>query len=216
MGITISGPSTQIPTNVVEVGNEITQNQLNAITASQAPSSGNPLQTLSAIGGAVYGYTVHKVDKPTSSWSHPFPVGNFLVALKSNDNAWYPMVAQGTILGSAGNNFPVYQSYDFSFYDSNNSYIQLNNSGNSVEVGTNGDYYTASGNFNGEYTVTQNTVYNPANGPNFVGDWNGYNEAAMFFDYNANGGMGGTRYRYVYRDIGGLFYTADNDNFPPT
>jgi hypothetical protein len=216
MGISISGPSTQIPTNVVEVGNEITQNQLNAITASQAPSSGNPFQTFSAIGGAVSAYTIHKVDKPTSTWNHPFPVGSFMVALQANNNVWYPMVASGTILGSAGNDSPIYQSYDFSFYDSNNNWIPLNNNNGSVYVGSNGDYYIASGNFNGQYSVGQATQYVSANGPNYISnDWNGYIESNSFYDFNANGGMGGTMYRYVYHNGSGGFYTADNQNNPP-
>lgn len=216
MGITISGASTQIPTNVVEVGNEISQNAINAISAAQTPSSGNPFQTLSAIGGAVSGYTIHKVDKPVTNWSHPFPIGSFLVALQANSNVWYPMVASGTVLGSAGNNTDIYQSYDFSFYDSNSNYIQLNYSNGSVYVGQNGDYYIASGNFNGQYSVGQSAVYVQANGPSYVSnDWNGSIESNSFYDNNANGGMGGTMYRYVYHNGIGGFYTADNPNNPP-
>ena len=71
MGITISGPSTQIPTNVVEVGNEITQNQLNAITASLTPSVGNPMQTQSAmvqyLNGYVWPSIINKTTQPVAT-----------------------------------------------------------------------------------------------------------------------------------------------------
>ena len=47
----------QIPTNVVEVGNEITTDQLAAITNSSTPSAGNPLTTQSYISGLSYATT---------------------------------------------------------------------------------------------------------------------------------------------------------------
>ena len=40
--------STQIPTNVVEIGNEISASQLAAITSASAPTGGNPFLTTSA------------------------------------------------------------------------------------------------------------------------------------------------------------------------
>jgi hypothetical protein len=53
MGISISGPSTQIPTNVVEIGNEISQNAINAISASLTPSTGNPFSTSSELSSGL-------------------------------------------------------------------------------------------------------------------------------------------------------------------
>lgn len=47
----------QIPTNVVEVGNEITADQLAAITNSATPSAANPLTTQSYISGLSYATT---------------------------------------------------------------------------------------------------------------------------------------------------------------
>ena len=47
----------QIPTNVVEVGNEISADQLAAITNSSTPSAGNPLTTQSYISGLSYATT---------------------------------------------------------------------------------------------------------------------------------------------------------------
>ena len=47
----------QIPTNVVEVGNEISADQLGAITNSSTPSAGNPLTTQSYISGLSYATT---------------------------------------------------------------------------------------------------------------------------------------------------------------
>ena len=44
---------TQIPTNVVEVGNEISQNSINAISASASPATGNPFITTSALNSGL-------------------------------------------------------------------------------------------------------------------------------------------------------------------
>lgn len=42
----------QIPTNVVEVGNEISQNSINALAAASSPSTVNPLMTSSAVAAS--------------------------------------------------------------------------------------------------------------------------------------------------------------------
>ena len=44
----------QIPTNVVEVGNEITADQLGAITSASSPSAANPMATQSFVTGQGY------------------------------------------------------------------------------------------------------------------------------------------------------------------
>jgi len=46
--------SVQIPTNVVEVGNEISTQQLGAITSGSSPTSANPFATVSYISGLSY------------------------------------------------------------------------------------------------------------------------------------------------------------------
>jgi hypothetical protein len=51
MSISVS-IGTQIPTNVVEVGNEITSDQLAAITSASTPTSANPFVTTSALPAA--------------------------------------------------------------------------------------------------------------------------------------------------------------------
>ena len=56
MSISVS-VGVMIPTNVVEVGNEITADQLAAITNSATPSAGNPLTTQSYISGLSYATT---------------------------------------------------------------------------------------------------------------------------------------------------------------
>jgi hypothetical protein len=59
----------QIPTNVVEVGNEITSDQLGAIGAASTPSAANPFVTQSALPAA--GVTVDKATAnaiATSLW----------------------------------------------------------------------------------------------------------------------------------------------------
>jgi len=44
----------QIPTNVVEVGNEITNDQLAAITSSSTPSAANPYATVSTLVRTIF------------------------------------------------------------------------------------------------------------------------------------------------------------------
>jgi hypothetical protein len=53
MSINIS-VSVQIPTNVVEVGNEISTQQLGAITSGSSPTTANPFTTVSYISGLSY------------------------------------------------------------------------------------------------------------------------------------------------------------------
>ena len=71
MSLTISGPSTQIPVEVVEVGNEITQNQLNAITAGSLPATGNPFITDGAL--TAKGYAT--LASPTFTGTVTIPAG---------------------------------------------------------------------------------------------------------------------------------------------
>jgi hypothetical protein len=215
MGITISGPSTQIPTNVVEVGNEITQNQLNAITASNVPSTGNPLQTLSAVqtyvGNFVLPTVNQKINSPLSSWTHPFPaVGNFVCVLRPDTNLWWPWNTNGTQIHSvSGGTFQA--SYNFDFTDNNGSQIYLN--GN-PDVGTSNTVYTTLGQWDSvnqtTYSTTTSNSYYPANGPSNGGDWSGYvGNSGQFWDGSYY------QYRYAYHNGSGGFYTADNMNNPP-
>jgi hypothetical protein len=215
MGITISGPSTQIPTNVVEVGNEITQNQLNAITASNLPSTGNPLQTLSAVqtyvGNNVSPILSQKVDRAAVGWSHPFPIGgNFVLVFHHATNQWWPWNTAGTVLHSqvSGTN---QNSYNFDFHDWNGSFFSL--SGN-PDVGASYTNYNALGywdNVNGTtFSISTGTSYYSASGPSYAGNWdNPVGASSQFYD-----GMS-WYYRYVYLDGNGGFYTADNMNNPP-
>jgi hypothetical protein len=75
MSITVSTPATTIPINVVEVGNEISTNQLAAITGASSPSASNVFRTTSSI------YTA------TNTWNAPqqFDVtSNSAAALRIN------------------------------------------------------------------------------------------------------------------------------------
>jgi hypothetical protein len=216
MGITISGPSTQIPTNVVEVGNEITQNQLNAITASQTPSVGNPMQTQSAmvqyLNGNVWPSITNKTTQPQYNWNHPFPYsGNFVTVLKAETGQWWPWSSNGTLLGSVYNG-PYDNSYDFSFYDDNSNYISLSGT---ATVGDSNTNYTALGywdaNTQSTYTSSSGNSYFGATGPTYAGNWDNPIASASFYSMNNGGWM----YRYVYLDGSGGFYTADNMNNPP-
>lgn len=223
MGITISGPSTQIPTNVVEVGNEITQNQLNAITASNLPSSGNPLQTQSALQTYINTFVSPvvnaKQNAPYAAWTHPFPItGNFLVMLNPSTQVWWPIlpvgqifaVDYGTVVGTTTNPF------NFDFYDGLSNFVALNDGGNPPVTANQYNSWTSLGGWdNAAQSTYSNTTYSvsvPASGPSYVGDWNNYLAYAYFYDSTYNN----YRYRYVYRDNSGGFYTADNDFNPPS
>lgn len=217
MGITISGPSTQIPTNVVEVGNEITQNQLNAITASTTPSTGNPMQTLSAMTTYVQNNAVNplngKVIKPDQSgqWNHPFPMsGNFVVVYKADTNSWWPWTTNGTVIGSQnGGTFQASYNFDFNDWYGNTVYLNGN-----PDIGTNVTNYTALGNWDANtqstYSTSSGQTYYPANGPSNGQGWGGYVGSSQSFYDGSN-----YVYRYVYLDGTGGFYTADNQNNPP-
>jgi len=215
MGITISGPSTQIPTNVVEVGNEITQNQLNAITASSVPSTGNPMQTLSALQNyaatQIFPITNQKTNLPTVGWNHPFPaVGNFVVVYSITTASWWPWNSANSLIHSTQTG-TTSASYDFSFTDWNGGTISLSGTAN---VGFEHIDYTTLGYWDNvnvtTYSTSTNSTYYSANGPTYTGNWdNPVGVSSQFYDGSQ------WLYRYVYLAGSGQFYTADNQNNPP-
>lgn len=214
MGITISGPSTQIPTNVVEVGNEITQNQLNAITASATPSTGNPMQTSSAmqsyLNTNVWPTINQKAVKPSASWSHPFPmVGDFVLVYRPDSDTWWPWNSAGSVIHQQSQG-TFQNSFNFDFNDWYGMPYSLNSMG--TDVGTNNLVYTTLGQWiNGtSWQSYTNSTYYPANGPTYAGNWdNPVSVSSMFYDGS------NWMYRYVYLAGNGQFYTADNQNNPP-
>lgn len=217
MGITISGPSTQIPTNVVEVGNEITQNQLNAITASNTPSVGNPFQTTTALwafaNASIYPSINNKVLLPATSWSHPFPMtGNFVLVYRADSNLWFPWNSASTLIHTDSSGGPVSNSYNFDFTDGNGNFVFLNGSADVGVLATN--YYTLGywDNTNlTTYTTSSGTNYYSGTGPNYASNWDNPIANAYFYDSNDMN----WKYRYVYLDGSGNFYTADNQFNPP-
>jgi hypothetical protein len=64
---------TQIPTNVVEVGNEISQNSINAIAASASPATGNPFITTTALNTGLS--TKSPLASPTFTGTVTIPAG---------------------------------------------------------------------------------------------------------------------------------------------
>jgi hypothetical protein len=64
---------TQIPTNVVEVGNEISQNSINAIAASASPATGNPFITTTALNAGLS--TKSPLASPTFTGTVTIPAG---------------------------------------------------------------------------------------------------------------------------------------------
>lgn len=209
MGISISGPSTQIPVEVVEIGNEITQNQLNAITAAVSPSSSNSFQTVNSVASYVSSAIVNKLNSPVNQWGWNFPIpANIPIAWL--DGSWVPLAASGTTLGyDTGASVPITANFDFSFTDDQSNYISLY--GSSQVGNDNVTVYTASGNYDGSVTDSTTTVYFEPTGPSYAGNWDSYENYASYTDSSYN-----TMYRYVYRDESGGFYTADNSSNPPS
>jgi hypothetical protein len=214
MGITISGASTQIPTNVVEVGNEITQNQLNAITASASPAVGNPFITNNALGAYVNANVFPSINQravtPPYAWGHPFPTsGNFVAVYNAGTNTWWPWNSAGTVIHQVfqGN---VTNSYNFDFNDYYGMPYSLNSS--DAVVGSSTLVYTTLGQWLNGTTWQSNTTTTglPASGPTYASNWdNPVSVSNQFYDGS------NYVYRYVYLNGNGGFYTADNQNNPP-
>lgn len=208
MGITISGPSTQIPTNVVEIGNEISQNAINAIANAYLPSTGNPMMTTASVASQISGAIVSKVNNPTASWPYAFPVPTNIPLGYLNGN-WAPLASSGTVFGyDYGASYGRSNSYYFDFTDNAGNYITLNGSAN---VGLdNVTYYYASGNYDGVVSDGITSTTYSGTGPSYAGNWDNPINYGYFFD--------GSNYlfRYVYLDGSGGFYTADNANNPPS
>ena len=214
MGISITSPS-QIPVNVVEVGNEISQNAINAISASATPSTGNPMQTLSAMQNydALYVFPAinQKPNYPHIGWNHPFPVnGNFVTVFSPNTASWWPWNAANTVFHSVQGGY-FQNTFDFSFYDWNNTYYTLTGNPN---VGYDVTNYATLGYWDPTNVTTYSSSTSPnyfaANGPSHVGNWdNPVGYSSQFYD-----GMQWL-YRYVYLNGSGGFYTADNQYNPP-
>lgn len=74
-----------IPVSVVEVGNEITQNQLNAITAATLPSVSNVFITQSLLTSSLTPYAL--LASPTFSGTPTLPTGTIGVTQTSADNS---------------------------------------------------------------------------------------------------------------------------------
>jgi len=207
MGISITSPS-QIPVNVVEIGNEISQNAINAIAAAQLPSTGNPIQTLSAAAALVNQSAVNKQNTPSVSWGFPFPIPTNLPLALLN-GSWVPLAAFGTTVGEDfGASTTRFNSYNFDFTDGSGNYVPL--SGSSAVGLDNVTYYYANGNYDGNIQSGTTSTNYPATGPNYTSDWSGPENSVGFYDNSYN-----YVWKYVYRDGSGGFYTADNPYNPP-
>ena len=102
---------TMIPTNVIEVGNEITTDQLNAITSASSPTGVNPFATQAWVGSQGYQTASGLTQDQTYAIS--------LVAVV-NLFTWSGSAWQGTILGETPY-FSANKSANFKFF-MNNSY----------------------------------------------------------------------------------------------
>lgn len=209
MGISISGPSTQIPTNVVEIGNEISQNAINAIAAANLPSTGNPFTTASAAYNTAAALVVNKQNTPTVSWGQPYPIPtNYALGLLNG--GWVPLAPSGAVVGEdTGAAYPRSASYNFDFTDDTGNYVSLNGS---ADVGLDNvtSYYSA-GDYNGDIQSASASTNYAGTGPNYASNWDNSINYAQYYDSSWN-----VWYRYVYLDGSGGFYTADNQNNPPS
>jgi hypothetical protein len=222
MGISITSPS-QIPVNVVEIGNEISQNAINAISASNNPSTGNPFTTTSTATGLAAGLAsnamITRTPLPSAAWAGPFPIADlinpFYVAFNAQNGSWYPTATAGTLLAfdySSGTD--VWGTYNFDFTDGIGNWISL--SGSAV-TGTNySTVYFAKGYFDvsnsDSWVVGTGGIHTAAGGPN-SGSFSNSIVATSSQFYDSNSGL--YMYRYVYHDGSGGFYTADNYSNPP-
>lgn len=84
MSISITS-GVMIPVSVVEVGNEITQDQLNAITAATLPSVGNVFITQSLLTSSLTPYAF--IASPTFTGTPTLPTGTIGVTQSTADNS---------------------------------------------------------------------------------------------------------------------------------
>ena len=91
----------QIPTNVVEVGNEISQNSINALAAASSPSTVNPLMTSSAVSA-----TYATKASPTFTGTVTIPAGASISGYATQSY----VTSQGYITSSALTGYAT-QSY---------------------------------------------------------------------------------------------------------
>lgn len=140
----------QIPTNVVEVGNEISTDQLAAIQAASTPSTGNPFATQSWVGSQ--GYT-------TSSGLSQDQV--YAIALASN-------ISSFTWGGSSWGGTIASESPYFSTNKASNFKFLMNNSYDFTPSWS-GTSFTLSG-------VSDDTTYTTTgSGESFTVKWNSAN-----------------------------------------
>jgi hypothetical protein len=140
----------QIPTNVVEVGDEISTDQLAAIQAASTPSTGNPFATQAWVGSQGYQTASGLTQDQTYAIS--------LVAVV-NSFTWNGSNWQGTILGETPY-FSANKSANFKFFMNNSYDFTPTWSGTSFSLPTMDD---------------SSTVTTTGSGESFTIKWNGYN-----------------------------------------
>lgn len=139
----------QIPTNVVEVGNEISADQLAAIQAASTPSTGNPFATEAWVGSQ--GYTTSGL---TQDQAYAISLTAIISSFTWNGTNW-----GGTILAETPY-FTANQA-SFQFFMNNQYYFTPTWSGTSFSLPAVSDdtTYTTTGSSE-SFTV----VWNSANG----------------------------------------------------
>jgi len=119
MSISVS-VGVQIPTNVVEVGNEISSQQLDAITNASTPSAANPMATQSFVTGQGYITSAPQTQpllRPLSFGSQPLDeTDNYYIYVLDNSQTL-------TLNDDSVNNPPIGSAFTILFIASTAAYI---------------------------------------------------------------------------------------------
>jgi len=140
----------QIPTNVVEVGDEISTDQLAAIQAASTPSTGNPFATQAWVGSQ--GYT-------TSSGLSQDQVYAIALATNVSSFAWIGSSWSGTVLAETPY-FAANKASNFKFFMNNSYEFTPSWSGTSFSLNSMDD---------------SSTISTTGSGESFTIKWNGAN-----------------------------------------
>lgn len=175
---------TQIPTNVVEVGNEISQNSINALAAASSPATLNPFMTSNAVS-ATYATRV----SPTFTGTVTIPAGASITGYLTTSLAsgTYQTISGMTNYLTTSSASTIYQtqagmsSYLTDAPSNGNEYVRKNAA---WAVATGGGGATAASQLtNATYTT------NPTAAPTTAGDVLQFNGTALV--WAAGGGGGG-------------------------
>lgn len=147
----------------------------------------------------------------TAAYNLAFPFqSEFPHALK--DGVWVPLVPDQTILYyDYSTSSQIDNTYNYDGYDSGGNYTSLVYG--TTQVGSSDVVaHKADGNFTGNVTTDNVTVYEAGTGPTYGSGW-GDSYIAYAYEYDSNGTHIG--YIYVFHNGSGGFSYEQNPNNPP-